>query len=213
MSILNTPYLLDCLSASQYLSGWSSANDETSVFILIKLKKISHRPTMSTSNGCDHMFTLEQHPLALYWKSNVPVAPRLLWQEGTSSHLKCLSFESGRKIHPICKKRCDYPASSDHILRCIGLSKRDLTSDPLIITDFFGDQQPSGADLTYVGLFGIRNNNNKQLLKVGGPMTAQDPRGVISALEGGFTYLFLLIQNKLNAVHGAIGKPVLKGKA
>ncbi|GFX15418.1 hypothetical protein TNCV_3303471 [Trichonephila clavipes] len=71
----------------------------------------------------------------------------------TRSHLKCLSFESGRKIHPTCKKSCDHPASSDHILRCIGFSKEDLAFDPLIIVDIFGGQQPSGAVLTYVRSF------------------------------------------------------------
>ncbi|GFT08626.1 uncharacterized protein TNCV_661981 [Trichonephila clavipes] len=43
-------------------------------------------------------------------------------------HLKCLSFERGRKIHPTCKKCCDYPTSSEHILNCVGFSKEDLTS-------------------------------------------------------------------------------------
>ncbi|GFU35320.1 hypothetical protein TNCV_2143681 [Trichonephila clavipes] len=44
----------------------------------------------------------------------------------TSSHLRFFSFESGRKIHPTCKKCCDHSALSDHILKCIGLSKGSL---------------------------------------------------------------------------------------
>ncbi|GFU80000.1 hypothetical protein TNCV_578801 [Trichonephila clavipes] len=43
-----------------------------------------------------------------------------------SGHLKCLSFEFERKIHPTYKKCCDYPASPEHILNCIGHSKEDL---------------------------------------------------------------------------------------
>ncbi|GFW14246.1 RNase H domain-containing protein [Trichonephila clavipes] len=67
----------------------------------------------------------------------------------TRGYLKCPFFESGRKIHPTCKKCCDHPTSLDHILRPIGLSKGDLTSYSLIIIDFFGAQQPSGADPAY----------------------------------------------------------------
>ncbi|GFV21719.1 hypothetical protein TNCV_164501 [Trichonephila clavipes] len=34
----------------------------------------------------------------------------------TSDHLKCLSYDRARKIHPTCKKCCDHPASLDPIL-------------------------------------------------------------------------------------------------
>ncbi|GFU28666.1 uncharacterized protein TNCV_468601 [Trichonephila clavipes] len=53
-----------------------------------------------------------------------------------SGHLKCLSFEHGRKIHPNCKKYCHYPASPEDILNCVGLSKEDLTSASHLVIDF-----------------------------------------------------------------------------
>ncbi|GFS68743.1 uncharacterized protein TNCV_1959461 [Trichonephila clavipes] len=53
-----------------------------------------------------------------------------------SSHLQCLSFERGRKIHTTCKKCCDYPASPEYILKCVGLSEEDLTSVPHLVIDF-----------------------------------------------------------------------------
>ncbi|GFW13022.1 hypothetical protein TNCV_3329541 [Trichonephila clavipes] len=63
------------------------------------------------------------------------------------------SYEIGsyflkKSFPPLVKKCWDHPASPDQILGCIGFSKGDLTSDLLIILDFFGSQQPSGADLT-----------------------------------------------------------------
>ncbi|GFT36794.1 hypothetical protein TNCV_2755881 [Trichonephila clavipes] len=67
----------------------------------------------------------------------------------TRGHQKCLSFDSGRKNHPTCKKCWDIAASPDHILRCIWLSKG------VLIIQFhyyilFGYKQPSRTDLTYV---------------------------------------------------------------
>ncbi|GFU69318.1 RNase H domain-containing protein [Trichonephila clavipes] len=47
----------------------------------------------------------------------------------TNAHLKYISFDSGKKIRLTCKKCCDHPDSPDGIMRCIGLPKRELTSD------------------------------------------------------------------------------------
>ncbi|GFS76080.1 uncharacterized protein TNCV_4666801 [Trichonephila clavipes] len=65
----------------------------------------------------------------------------------TSSHLDYLSYDSGREIHPTCKKCFDPPASSDHIRKYIGLSKIDLTSDPLITIDFWYDAERPVQDV------------------------------------------------------------------
>ncbi|GFW12680.1 RNase H domain-containing protein [Trichonephila clavipes] len=54
-----------------------------------------------------------------------------------SGDLKCLSFERGRKIPATHKKCSDYPASPEHILNCVGLSKEDLTYIPHLVIDFF----------------------------------------------------------------------------
>ncbi|GFY11647.1 hypothetical protein TNCV_4231161 [Trichonephila clavipes] len=73
-----------------------------------------------------HPTCTQEHPLTLCWKLNVTVTSlaRL-----TSSHLKCVFNDSD---HPTCQKCSDRPGSPDHILRCIGLSKGDLISIPLL---------------------------------------------------------------------------------
>ncbi|GFU92315.1 uncharacterized protein TNCV_1338961 [Trichonephila clavipes] len=81
----------------------------------------------------------------------------------TSDHLKCLSFESGRKIHPTYKNCCDHPASPDPILRCIGLSKGGLSSDPLIVIDFFVVNNLLELILTYVRLFEDKKQHQQHI--------------------------------------------------
>ncbi|GFY58823.1 hypothetical protein TNIN_390301 [Trichonephila inaurata madagascariensis] len=66
-------------SALQHLSGWSSANDETSISILLKLRKISQisgcPPPMDTKY---HMLTLELMRLLIDWPKRVERMKRLL---------------------------------------------------------------------------------------------------------------------------------------
>ncbi|GFT79975.1 hypothetical protein TNCV_4598561 [Trichonephila clavipes] len=58
--------------------------------------------------------------------------------------------ESLQKIHPTCKKYCDHPASLNHTFWVASDFLRRLNIRSSYYTLFDG-QQPSGADLTYVG--------------------------------------------------------------
>ncbi|GFV48168.1 uncharacterized protein TNCV_3554471 [Trichonephila clavipes] len=46
------------------------------------------------------------------------------------SHLKCLSYDSGSKIHLTRKKHCDHPASPDHILRFVEWAQNEIAVVP-----------------------------------------------------------------------------------
>ncbi|GFX18480.1 hypothetical protein TNCV_3370531 [Trichonephila clavipes] len=74
----------------------------------------------------------QEHPLALCWKSIMNYGSQTALAKLRNSYLKCLPFESGRKVHPTCKKCYDHPASPDHSEKHWTL-KRVLTSDPLVI--------------------------------------------------------------------------------
>ncbi|XP_054719197.1 uncharacterized protein LOC129228541 [Uloborus diversus] len=53
-----------------------------------------------------------------------------------SGHLKCMSFESGRKVFPTCPKCHLLPASPQHLLDCLGLTLEDVRDNPLLVLDF-----------------------------------------------------------------------------
>lgn len=177
--------LSDSRSALQHLSGWSSANDDTSISILLKLREISQNhdvhlqwipshinvcgneiadrlakegseENMPTGSSLTHreLYSNEKSRLNTTWK----IPPTHQWYTGTTpgalleincdrkshtalarlstGHLKSLTFEHGTKIFPTCTKCCNHPASPKHILDCVGLTRADLLSDPLICIDF-----------------------------------------------------------------------------
>ncbi|GFW34673.1 RNase H domain-containing protein [Trichonephila clavipes] len=53
-----------------------------------------------------------------------------------SGHLKDMTFESGRKIFQTCSKCHLLPASSEHILDCLGLALEDVDASPLLVLNF-----------------------------------------------------------------------------
>lgn len=53
-----------------------------------------------------------------------------------SGHLKCMTFESGTKVYPLCNKCNLQPASPKHILDCLGLTLEDVCASPLMVLDF-----------------------------------------------------------------------------
>ncbi|GFW71136.1 RNase H domain-containing protein [Trichonephila clavipes] len=53
-----------------------------------------------------------------------------------SGHIKSLSFCEGRKTFALCTKCKTQQASPDHILDCLGLSREDIFSFPLLVLDF-----------------------------------------------------------------------------
>ncbi|GBM11995.1 hypothetical protein AVEN_256085-1 [Araneus ventricosus] len=55
-----------------------------------------------------------------------------------SGHIRSLPFSDNSKCFEICPKYTAEQATPDHILACLGLSKQDLVSNPLLPLDFFG---------------------------------------------------------------------------
>ncbi|GBM02055.1 hypothetical protein AVEN_209746-1 [Araneus ventricosus] len=55
-----------------------------------------------------------------------------------SGHIRSLTFSDNSKCFEICPQCTAEQATPDHILACLGLSKQDLVSDPLLNLDFFG---------------------------------------------------------------------------
>ncbi|GFT59317.1 RNase H domain-containing protein [Trichonephila clavipes] len=53
-----------------------------------------------------------------------------------SGHLKCMTFESGRKVFQTCPKCHLLPASPEHIPECLGLALEDVHASPLLLLDF-----------------------------------------------------------------------------
>ncbi|GBL79843.1 hypothetical protein AVEN_28911-1 [Araneus ventricosus] len=54
-----------------------------------------------------------------------------------SGHIRSLTFSDNSKCFEICPKCNAEQATPDHILACLGLSKQDLVSYPLLTLDFF----------------------------------------------------------------------------
>ncbi|GFY51315.1 uncharacterized protein TNIN_139031 [Trichonephila inaurata madagascariensis] len=53
-----------------------------------------------------------------------------------SGHLKCMTFESGRKALQTCPKCHLLPAFPEYILDCLGLALEDVHASPLLVLDF-----------------------------------------------------------------------------
>ncbi|GFT00716.1 RNase H domain-containing protein [Trichonephila clavipes] len=53
-----------------------------------------------------------------------------------SGYLKCITFESGRKVFQTCSKSHLLPTSPEHILDCLGLAVEDVYASPLLVLDF-----------------------------------------------------------------------------
>ncbi|GFX68285.1 RNase H domain-containing protein [Trichonephila clavipes] len=53
-----------------------------------------------------------------------------------SGHLKCMTFESGRKVFQTCPKCHLLPASPEHTLDCLGFALEDVHVSPLLVLDF-----------------------------------------------------------------------------
>ncbi|GBM24249.1 hypothetical protein AVEN_22579-1 [Araneus ventricosus] len=54
-----------------------------------------------------------------------------------SAHIRSLTFYDNSKCFEICPQCTAEQATPDHILACLGLSKQDLVSNPLLTLDFF----------------------------------------------------------------------------
>ncbi|GBM29225.1 hypothetical protein AVEN_115997-1 [Araneus ventricosus] len=54
-----------------------------------------------------------------------------------SGHIRSLTFSDDSKCFETCPKCTAEQATPDHILACLGLSKQDLVSNPLLTLDFF----------------------------------------------------------------------------
>ncbi|GBO01445.1 hypothetical protein AVEN_111169-1 [Araneus ventricosus] len=54
-----------------------------------------------------------------------------------SGHIRSFTFSDNSKCFEICPKYTTEQAIPDHILVCLGLSKQDLVSNPLLTLDFF----------------------------------------------------------------------------
>ncbi|GFW75383.1 transposable element Tc3 transposase [Trichonephila clavipes] len=53
-----------------------------------------------------------------------------------SGHIKSMQFSNGCKSFEMCTNCSSEPASPDHILECLELTKQDLADDPLLVLDF-----------------------------------------------------------------------------
>ncbi|GFW50179.1 RNase H domain-containing protein [Trichonephila clavipes] len=140
--------LSDSRSVFQHLSNWGNeladslakkgSEDETAIGSLLTYQELysneRSKLNLSWRTPPVHHWYTETSPgtlLEVKWDRNSQTAFARL----KSGRLKCLSFELGRKIHPTCKKCCEYPASPEHILKCVGFSKEDLTSVPHLVID------------------------------------------------------------------------------
>ncbi|GFW60609.1 kinesin-like protein KIF11 [Trichonephila clavipes] len=56
-----------------------------------------------------------------------------------SGHLKCMTFESGRKVFQTCPKCHLLPPSPENILDCLGFALEDVLASPLLVLDFARD--------------------------------------------------------------------------
>ncbi|GBL58513.1 hypothetical protein AVEN_13979-1, partial [Araneus ventricosus] len=54
-----------------------------------------------------------------------------------SGHIRSLTFSDNFKCFENCPKCTTEQATPNHILTCLGLSKQDLVSNPLLTLDFF----------------------------------------------------------------------------
>ncbi|GBN98655.1 hypothetical protein AVEN_129586-1 [Araneus ventricosus] len=54
-----------------------------------------------------------------------------------SGHIRSLIFSDNPKYFEICPKCTPEQVTPGHILACLGLSKQDLVSNPLLTLDFF----------------------------------------------------------------------------
>ncbi|GBN76956.1 hypothetical protein AVEN_194148-1 [Araneus ventricosus] len=54
-----------------------------------------------------------------------------------SGHIRSFTFSGNSKCFEICPKYTTEQATPDHILACLGLTKQDLVSNPLLTLDFF----------------------------------------------------------------------------
>ncbi|GBO25454.1 hypothetical protein AVEN_243963-1 [Araneus ventricosus] len=54
-----------------------------------------------------------------------------------SGHIRSLTFSDNSKCFEICPKCTAEQATPDSILACLGLSKQDLVSNPVLTLDFF----------------------------------------------------------------------------
>ncbi|GBN28695.1 hypothetical protein AVEN_162328-1 [Araneus ventricosus] len=54
-----------------------------------------------------------------------------------SGHIRSLTFSDNSRCFEICPKCTAEQATPDHILACLGLSQKDLVSNPLLTLDFF----------------------------------------------------------------------------
>ncbi|GFY04331.1 hypothetical protein TNCV_4414191 [Trichonephila clavipes] len=52
-----------------------------------------------------------------------------------SGYLKCMTFESVRKVFQTCPKCHLLPASPEHILDCLGLALEDVHASLLLLLD------------------------------------------------------------------------------
>ncbi|GFS74991.1 RNase H domain-containing protein [Trichonephila clavipes] len=53
-----------------------------------------------------------------------------------SGHIKSMKFSEGRKSFEMCTNCSSEPATSAHILECLGLTKQDLADVPLLVLDY-----------------------------------------------------------------------------
>ncbi|GFV07604.1 uncharacterized protein TNCV_4941082 [Trichonephila clavipes] len=53
-----------------------------------------------------------------------------------SGHIKTMKFSEGCKSFEMCTNCSSEPATPAHVLECLGLTKKDLVDDPLLVLDF-----------------------------------------------------------------------------
>ncbi|GFV92545.1 RNase H domain-containing protein [Trichonephila clavipes] len=53
-----------------------------------------------------------------------------------SDHIKTMKFSEGCKSFEMCTNCSSEPATPAHLLECLGLTKKDLADDPLLVLDF-----------------------------------------------------------------------------
>ncbi|GBN10486.1 hypothetical protein AVEN_191963-1 [Araneus ventricosus] len=70
--------------------------------------------------------------VAVYQLTGADATKQLL-----SGHIRSLTFSDNSKCFEMCPKCTAEQATPDHILACLGLSKQDLVSNPLLTSDFF----------------------------------------------------------------------------
>ncbi|GFT14907.1 RNase H domain-containing protein [Trichonephila clavipes] len=82
-----------------------------------------------------HPWYFQRHPgSAISFKGSR--SHQTAFSQFSTSHLRCMNFEGGKRSFPICPKCNINPFSPQHILQCLGFSYEEAVASLLLFLDF-----------------------------------------------------------------------------